>query len=134
MMDYILTALPLMMLGVIFLYRSKAYTSTNPHFFDLDNTKAMRGLWCIIVVMVHVPALYQNTVQDLVGSFAYIGVTFFFMTSSYGLSLQFRRNAQPNRSFWKKRLPTLLVPQLVTNLFFWLASQLLLSRNPLFLL
>lgn len=47
------------------------------HFFDKDNSNALRGFWCLIVVLVHVPELYQNRIQDMLGSFAYIGVTFF---------------------------------------------------------
>ena len=63
------------------------YKPDSKHFFDIDNTNALRGFWCLIVVLVHIPAVYQNPIQDMIGSFAYIGVTFFFMTSAYGLRL-----------------------------------------------
>lgn len=85
------------------------------HFFDKTNTNALRGFWCLIVVLVHIPAAYQNKIQDMIGSFAYIGVTFFFMTSSYGLSLSVANNPATLKDFWIKRLPKLLIPCLIIN-------------------
>ena len=40
----------------------------NNHFFDKENTNALRGFWCLIVVLVHIPLLYQNRIQDMIGS------------------------------------------------------------------
>lgn len=87
-------------------------------FFDLSATSAMRGFWCLIIALVHVPEEYQNPLQDLMGSFAYIGVTFFFMTSGYGLMLGVRKNGAQSmtKGFWRKRLPKLLVPLLLVNI------------------
>ena len=85
-------------------------------FFDLDTTTTMRGFWCLVVMLVHVPELYQNKIQNLLGSFAYIGVTFFFMTSSYGLMLAVKKSPDAAlKGFWKRRLPKLLVPMLAVN-------------------
>ena len=89
----------------------------NNHFFDKENTNALRGFWCLIVVLVHIPLLYQNRIQDMIGSFAYIGVTFFFMTSAYGLRLQMENNPEKVNTFWKNRLPKLLIPCAIVNLF-----------------
>ena len=91
------------------------YQPDSAHFFDIDNTNAMRGFWCLIVILVHIPAAYQNPIQDMLGSFAYIGVTFFFMTSAYGLSLAQKKNPNSIYSFWRRRLPKLLIPCLVVN-------------------
>lgn len=91
------------------------YQTNSAHFFDLDNTNAMRGFWCLIVILVHIPVAYQNPIQDMIGSFAYIGVTFFFMTSAYGLSLAQKKNPNSINSFWSRRLPKLLIPCLVVN-------------------
>lgn len=91
-------------------------------FFDLDATATMRGFWCLIVMLVHVPRQYQNPVQDLLGSFAYIGVSFFFMTSSYGLVLSVQKDAASLEGFWKRRLPKLLIPMLVVNALTLLAD------------
>lgn len=87
------------------------------HFFDLSTTTSMRGFWCLVVMLVHVPEAYRNGIQDLLGSFAYIGVTFFFMTSGYGLMLAARKSTDGfMRGFWKRRLPKLLIPTVLVNL------------------
>lgn len=86
-------------------------------FFDQETSLSLRGVWCLVVMLVHVPDSYQNFLQDAVGSFAYIGVTFFFMTSSYGLMLSVLKNGcSAVKGFWKRRLPKLLVPMLLANL------------------
>ncbi|MGM9549914.1 MAG: acyltransferase family protein [Faecousia sp.] len=84
-------------------------------FFDLDDSTVLKGLWCIVVILVHVPAAYQNKVQDMIGSFAYIGVTFFFMTSAYGLKYGAEHKKNYLNGFWIKRLPKLLVPACLIN-------------------
>ena len=91
------------------------------HFFDLHNTKAMRGFWCIVIMMVHVPMAYTNKIQDVIGSFAYIGVTFFFMTSSYGLKLSIDKQPGKIKHFWRDRLPKLLIISWVVNIFVTIA-------------
>jgi len=113
--DSLITLALLCLLFSVFLYRAKLYPEGNPGFFNVENTKAMRAFWSIIVVLVHIPAMYQNTVQDMAGSFAYIGVTFFFMTSAFGLKLSTKKRPVHMFSFWGKRLPKLLVPQFFTN-------------------
>ena len=98
-------------------------------FFDVESTNSLRGFWCIIILLVHVPADYQNTVQDLLGSFAYIGVSFFFMTSGYGLMLNMMKNPLGIRSgFWRKRLPKLLLPMLLANII-TIASDLIAGNG-----
>lgn len=85
--------------------------------FSLRETNAMRGLWCLIVVLVHIPAAYQNRIQDMIGSFAYIGVSFFFMTSGFGLMIGIEKNGFGKLAgFWKRRLPKLLIPMVITNM------------------
>ena len=93
---------------------------TEEHFFDIANSKAMRGFWCLIVILVHIPAAYQNRIQDMIGSFAYIGVTFFFMTSGYGLTISSDKNQNSLNYFWRNRLPKLLIPGWLVNIFFGL--------------
>ena len=34
-------------------------------FMSIDDTTFLRGFWCIVVVLVHVPVMYQNRVQDM---------------------------------------------------------------------
>ena len=93
------------------------YDSEKNSFMSLEDSVFLRGFWCLIVILVHVPAAYQNRPQDMAGSFAYIGVTFFFMTSAFGLKYQMARKADYMNRFWQKRLPTLLIPALIANAF-----------------
>lgn len=111
----------LIMIGIVLFLAAVLVIGTqkqeDSHFFDKENTNALRGFWCLIVVLVHIPLLYQNRIQDMIGSFAYIGVTFFFMTSAYGLRLQMENNPEKVNTFWQNRLPKLLIPCVVINLF-----------------
>lgn len=100
----------------------------NKGFFDLKNTQAMRGFWCLVVILVHVPEMYQNRIQDMIGSFAYIGVTFFFMTSSYGLTISQDIKPEGIKTFWRKRLLKILVVSWICNLLSKLVNLILLNK------
>ena len=80
MTNLIMVGILLCLLGL--LLAGAKYSPDGAHFFDRENSGAMRGFWCLIVALVHVPAGYQNRLQDMIGSFAYVGVTFFFLTSA----------------------------------------------------
>lgn len=116
MIDLLLTAMILMVLASCVIYKSKVHTGQNPDFFDIRNTTSLRGIWSIVVILVHIPAEYGNLLQDMASSFGYIGVTFYFLLSGYGLSLSLQRNGFARKGFWEKRLPKLLVPQLLVNI------------------
>ena len=109
MVTYICMGLIVLFLAFEVLFKAKLQDE-NKGFFDLSNTKAMRGFWCFIIILVHTPEVFQNPVQDMIGSFAYIGVTFFFMTSAYGLKIGVSKDPDSIKYFWRKRLPKLLIP------------------------
>ena len=102
------------LLGAIFLLRDEKGKQSS--FFDREATGTLRGFWCLIILLVHIPASYQNGIQDLLGSFGYIGVTFFFMTSGYGLFLGMQHNEKYPLHFWRRRLSGLLLPMALANL------------------
>lgn len=116
--------------GFIVLYGVK-YDEEKCEFFSANDSKMLKGLFCIIVVLVHVPQAYQNSIQDLIGSFAYIGVTFFFMTSAYGLRWGVEHKSGYLKGFWKKRLPSLLIPAILCNLLFFVSNYFLGESNSL---
>lgn len=93
------------------------YDSEKNTFFSIPDTVFFRSFWCVIVILVHVPASYQNKMQDMIGSFAYIGVTFFFMTSAYGLKYGIKYKKDYLEHFWQNRLMTLLPSALLANAF-----------------
>lgn len=118
MIDYILTGIIPIALMPIIAIKAKYKPNGNDEFFDLNNTKVMRGIAAIIVVLVHIPLEHQNKLQDIIGSFAFVGVTFFFLTSSYGLKSSSIKNENMMKSFWRRRLPKLLIPNWAINIIF----------------
>lgn len=114
MLTYVTMFLLLAFLAFLVLYRDENGKKTT--FFDIESTNCMRGFWCIIVLLVHIPEVYQNPIQDALGSFAYIAVTFFFMTSGYGLTLGVQKRPESiKEGFWKRRIGKLLLPLLLVN-------------------
>lgn len=116
MIDLIIMGGILLFLLFTLVFGAKYFPAGNNSFFDQYNSKAMRGFWCLIVVLVHIPQAYQNLIQDMIGSFGYIGVTFFFMTSAYGLSAGIHNKPDSINNFWRIRLPKLLIPNWTSNL------------------
>lgn len=86
-------------------------------FLSVDDSIFLRGFWSIIVVIVHIPLTNQNQIQEILWSFAYIGVTFFFMTSAYGLKYNIIHKQGYMEHFWRRRIPTVLIPALIANAF-----------------
>lgn len=86
MLDYIFTALAPILLGCVALYGSKSVTDQN-EFMSKQYTTMLKAVCCIIVILVHIPLVKQNKLQDGIGSFAYICVTLFFLISAYGMKL-----------------------------------------------
>lgn len=119
-------------------YRYCRASLADMFFFEKDQTNALRGIWCLVILLVHIPAAYQNRIQDMIGSFAYVGVTFFFMTSGYGLMLSLEKKGPAALDgFWSRRLGKLLVPMALTNVLTVLSEVLLtgvFAAEKLFLL
>lgn len=132
-MDLLITLFIFFVLLCCIVYKAKIYPDTNPNFFDVENTNALRGLWSIIVIMVHIPAAYGNIIQDAAGSFANVGVTFFFMLSGYGLTASLQHRGALQKNFWKRRLLKLLIPQLLLNIASVLLFHLLFGDKIQFL-
>lgn len=114
MLTYALMSLLVIMLGAATLWGVK-HDQEKESFMSIEDTTFLRGFWCIIVILVHVPVAYQNRIQDMLGSFAYIGVTFFFMTSAYGLKWSLEHKKGYMNHFWLRRLPSILIPALMAN-------------------
>ena len=114
MLTYILMGILVLAIAAVTLWGTK-YDPNRDSFMSIEDTTFLRGFWCIIVVLVHVPAAYQNRIQDMLGSFAYIGVTFFFMTSAYGLKYSLEHKEGYMDHFWRRRLPLILIPALIAN-------------------
>ncbi len=116
MLTYVLMGVLVLALAGTTLWGIK-YDPNKNSFMSIEDTTFLRGFWCIIVFLVHVPVAYQNRIQDMLGSFAYIGVTFFFMTSAYGLKWSLEHKPGYMDHFWRRRLPSILIPALIANAF-----------------
>lgn len=128
--DYCITFMILFFLAFLLILKARYHPEGNGTFFDIRNAGAMRGFWCAVVMFTHTPEAYRNGIQDMVGSFGYIGVTFFFMTSAYGLSLGLQKKKNSLDTFWQTRLPKLLVPNWIVNFVFALLFLALFRQIP----
>lgn len=123
MINIILTLLLTLALFLPIIWNTKA-PKNNEIFFDKDYTNVLKGIFSIVVVFVHIPVGYQNVMQDAIGSFAYIGVTGFFMISAYGMQYGFEHNPNYLATFPINRLTTLLIPNIIINLFAFVAQRI----------
>lgn len=121
-----------LLLYITFVLKSSKYSSKKENFLDLYESTILKGLFCIIVVLVHVPETYQNRIQNMIGSFAYIGVTYFFLTSAYGIKHGMAYKDNYLKIFWKKRLPAILTPAILCNLIEVLFSVITKSKITVF--
>lgn len=80
------------------------------HFMDREYTNVMKGLCCILVVIVHVSSNYENPLQQAVGGFSQVSVTLYFLFSAYGILTGIKNKPEYLRKFWRNRLPSLLLP------------------------
>ncbi len=119
MLDYIITIsifIGLFIVLAISTKRNKTDEEKKNSFLSINNTNALKALSCFFVIIVHIPIEFQNKVQDLIGSFAYIGVTLFFLISAYGCCYGMKKGGKSYlKWFWPKRLVSLLVPALIIN-------------------
>lgn len=112
-LSYFLTLLAPLFLGSISLIHN---TPEKGKFFSKDYTTVLKGLCCLIVIYVHVRPPHDNTLQDAIGSFAYVCVTIFFLISAYGMMLSVEKNKNYLKQFWRNRLLALLAPCVLVNI------------------
>ncbi len=115
MLDYLLTALIPFVLGFTALWGNKKNEECS-NFMSKDYTCVLKACCCIIVIMVHIPIDVGNKLQDAIGSFAYVAVTFFFLFSAYGMNLSVNRKSNYLDDFWRNRLSALLIPCMIINI------------------
>lgn len=114
-MDNIMMIVFLLLFATCILFRIKI-CKEKEYFFSPEYTKCIKGIMCIIVVLVHIPQNYSNTIQDAIGSFGYICVTLFFLFSAYGLMYSVENKKDYIKNFPKNRLLVLLIPFFISNI------------------
>lgn len=84
------------------------------YFWGKEYTTVLRGICCILVMLVHIPAMYTNPLQKAIGGFSQVSVTLYFMFSAYGLIWSIRNKPDYLHGFWKNRVLILLIPFIVS--------------------
>lgn len=113
MINEVCVLLLLVCIGIITLYKVKI-TDDCDNLFDKNWSLALKGLCCIIVILVHIPEEHSTHLQNLIGSFAFVAVSIFFLISGYGVSVSKNRKGYMEH-FWKKRMASLLIPMFLIN-------------------
>ncbi|MDE6084825.1 MAG: acyltransferase family protein [Muribaculaceae bacterium] len=114
-----LSTLLIFLLAILSLVKNCRYVRNSNEIynvFDKSTTTLLKGFCAIIVVFVHIPQQYSNNLQDMIGSFAYVAVTFFFFASAYGMQFSLTHRPDYLRSFWMNRLSALLIPMFFVNI------------------
>lgn len=111
MADMLITIFVIVLVGLSILYKFKIEDSNS--VLDIDRTYAYDFLFSIVIIFVHIPIQFQNTIQDYIGSFAYIGVSFFCMKAAYGVKYSYSHKHDYLRGFWITRLSKIIVPLMI---------------------
>ena len=123
MLNILLTAIPILALLIVVFLSINFKKKDSSDLLDLNQTSFLKALSCIIIVYVHIPEMFSNKLQDLIGSFAGVGVMLFFLFSSFGTLTQYNKNKNISFfvTFWIKRLTALFITALIINLinFVW---------------
>lgn len=113
MINEVCVLLLLVCIGIITLYKVKI-TDDCDNLFDKNWSLALKGLCCIVVILVHIPEEHSTHLQNLIGSFAFVAVSIFFLISGYGVSVSKNRKGYMEH-FWKNRMAALLLPMFLVN-------------------
>ena len=95
MMNYIYTLIPIALLIFAAVQGSK-WNFNAATYMDKKYTNAVKGMMCVVIMYVHISNDYTNTVQNIIGSFAYVGVFTFFAISAFGC----RTSVERSQSYW----------------------------------
>ena len=113
MWNELITAATLLLFLTTIIY--KAHIVNNGYqLFTKEYSTVLKGICCIIVVLVHIPAEHSTRIQNSIGSFAYVAVTLFFLLSGYGLNVSRKKNGYLD-TFWRRRIPSLVIPMVSVN-------------------
>ena len=122
-MTYFFMGIVLLGMAALVLYGAR-YDSSKASFLSLEDSVFLRGFWCLVVVITHVTEPYQNRIQDMISSFGFIAVTFFFMTSGFGLKYSLMRKKDYMKGFLVRHLPPLLLPALIAQVLLTLVRSI----------
>lgn len=130
-MDKIVTGIFIIGGLLIIFYQSKWYLKKdNNEFMSLENTKAIKGITAILIIMHHI--LFFKIEVPFLNGMKYIGyllVGIFFLFSGYGLMKSVKIKENYLKSFITKRIPSIMVPFFLTNIVYLIAEKFFFARN-----
>lgn len=103
---------------IIVFYKAEIGKNIKNDFTDKKQANIIRGICCIIVVLVHIPQEHGNVIQDAIGSFGYICVTIFFLLSAFGLKYSLKNKKDYLKHFLRNRLLVIYIPFVIANLIY----------------
>lgn len=111
--------------ALLIFYKIDIGKNVENSFTEKKQANIIRGICCIIVVLVHIPLEHGNFIQDAIGSFGYIAVTVFFLLSAFGLKYSLENKKDYLKHFLKNRLIVIYIPFILANLLY----QIITIRN-----
>ena len=111
--------------ALLIFYKINIGKNVENSFTEKKQANIIRGICCIIVVLVHIPLEHGNFIQDAIGSFGYIAVTVFFLLSAFGLKYSLENKKDYLKHFLKNRLLVIYIPFILANLLY----QIITIRN-----
>ena len=130
-MDILLTGMIFFVL--VFLYLTGITSNECVQLMRKESLKPIKFLFAIIIIFVHIPQLYGNRLQDMIGSFAFIGVSFFDLSSAYGLKYLSEHKHSYLDTFWKKRIFEIVIPLFCIAILYALYEVVFRSGEILFI-
>lgn len=115
----------LCIVALLIFYKIDIGKNVENSFTEKKQANIIRGICCIIVVLVHIPLEHGNFIQDAIGSFGYIAVTVFFLLSAFGLKYSLENKKDYLKHFLKNRLLVIYIPFILANLLY----QIITIRN-----
>ena len=99
----------------------------NEYVFTKDSTNKIKGILAIFIILHHLShRISTSEVLSQFGCIGYIVVALFFMFSGYGLMKQYTKNKEKyTKNFLRKRIPTLLIPFIITSCILFVEYNLL---------
>ena len=111
----LLTALLVLILIFIIFLKSSINTDKT-WFMSKEYTNGIRGIMCIIIVLVHIPDRFSNNIQETIGSLGFVCVTLFFLFSSFGLMYSLKNKKDYMKNFIRNRFFIIYVPFIIINI------------------
>lgn len=98
--------------------------------FPVERTQELKGLAILLIVLAHIGYFLVSDRSFLVplSNYAGVGVDLFFALSGYGLVVSARERPRTIGQFYRKRLPRIYVPVIMTLLLFLFLDGVFLHR------